>query len=209
MTVTRADTPLRRFVADYLTSPLAVVAGLGLAVIVLLAVFAGQIAPQNPYDLVQITIFDGSLPPGELGFEGFRFWLGSDEQGRDMLSAMIYGLRISLFVSFVAVGSAVLAEIAAPGFLERVQAASGRLRQGLETLATRHGFGRVRGEGLLLALDLGGPTGPRLVDAALPAGLLINAPRPDTLRFMPALTIADAEIDQALAMLDATCRQAL
>ncbi|MDA0318474.1 MAG: ABC transporter permease [Proteobacteria bacterium] len=108
MTVTRADTPLRRFVADYLTSPLAVVAGLGLAVIVLLAVFAGQIAPQNPYDLGQITIFDGSLPPGELGFEGFRFWLGSDEQGRDMLSAMIYGLRISLFVSFVAVGSAVL-----------------------------------------------------------------------------------------------------
>ena len=108
MTVTRADTPLRRFVADYLTSPLAVVAGLGLAVIVLLAVFAGQIAPQNPYDLGQITIFDGSLPPGELGFEGFRFWLGSDEQGRDMLSAMIYGLRISLFVSFVAVGLAVL-----------------------------------------------------------------------------------------------------
>lgn len=108
MTATRADTPLRRFVADYLASPLAVVAGLGLAAIVLLAVFAGQVAPQNPYDLAQITIFDGSLPPGELGFEGFRFWLGSDEQGRDMLSAMIYGLRISLFVSFVAVGAAVL-----------------------------------------------------------------------------------------------------
>jgi peptide/nickel transport system permease protein len=108
MTATRADTPLRRFVADYLASPLAVVAGLGLATIVLLAVFAGQVAPQNPYDLAQITIFDGSLPPGELGFEGFRFWLGSDEQGRDMLSAMIYGLRISLFVSFVAVGAAEL-----------------------------------------------------------------------------------------------------
>ena len=108
MTATRADTPLRRFVVDYLASPLAVVAGLGLATIVLLAVFAGQVAPQNPYDLAQITIFDGSLPPGELGFEGFRFWLGSDEQGRDMLSAMIYGLRISLFVSFVAVGAAVL-----------------------------------------------------------------------------------------------------
>lgn len=108
-----------------------------------------------------------------------------------------------------AVGSAVLAEIAAPGFLERVQAASGRFRQGLERLATRHGFGAVRGEGLLLALDLAGPVGPRLVDGALSAGLLINAPRPDTLRFMPALTISDAEIDQAMAILDTTCRQAL
>lgn len=107
-----------------------------------------------------------------------------------------------------AVGSAVLAEITAPGFLDRVQAASTRLWGGLETLAGRHGFGEVRGQGLLLALDLGRPLGPTIVAEALADGLLLNAPRPDTLRFMPALTIADTEIDQALAMLDAVCARA-
>ena len=104
-----------------------------------------------------------------------------------------------------AVGVAVLAEIAGAGFLERVEAAGARLRQGLETVAMRHGFGGVRGQGLLLALDLGRPAGPAIVEAALADGLLINAPRPDTLRLMPALTIADAEIDEAIEMLDAAC----
>ena len=104
-----------------------------------------------------------------------------------------------------AVGVAVLAEIAGAGFLERVEAAGARLRQGLETVAMRHGFGGVRGQGLLLALYLGRPAGPAIVEAALADGLLINAPRPDTLRLMPALTIADAEIDEAIEMLDAAC----
>lgn len=102
-----ADTPLRRFVSDFLRSPLAVIAGIGLVVIVLMAVFAGYVTPQNPYNLAEINILDGSLEPGEVGFEGLKYWLGSDEQGRDMFSAMIYGLRISLFVSFVAVSLAV------------------------------------------------------------------------------------------------------
>ena len=100
---------------------------------------------------------------------------------------------------------AVLAEIGAPGFLERVQAASGHLQRGLERLASRHGFGAVRGQGLLVALDLTRPVGPTIVEAALAKGLLVNAPRPDTLRFMPALTISDYEIDQAIALLDRVC----
>ncbi|EDP62259.1 aminotransferase [alpha proteobacterium BAL199] len=104
-----------------------------------------------------------------------------------------------------AVGSAVLAEIGAPGFLERVQAASGHLQRGLERLASRHGFGAVRGQGLLVALDLTRPVGPTIVEAALAKGLLVNAPRQDTLRFMPALTISDDEIDQAIALLDRVC----
>lgn len=107
-----------------------------------------------------------------------------------------------------AVGSAVLSAVTAPGFLERVQAAGARLWAGLEAVSRRHGFGGVRGQGLLLALDLGQPIGPRIVEAAMAAGLLLNAPRPDTLRFMPALTITDAEIDQALEMLDAVCTKA-
>lgn len=102
-----ADTPLRRFVSDYLRSPIAVLAGLGLLFIALAALFAGFITPQNPYDLAQIDILDGSLQPGDEGFSGAKYWLGTDEQGRDMLSAMIYGLRISLMVSFVAVSVAV------------------------------------------------------------------------------------------------------
>jgi len=106
-----------------------------------------------------------------------------------------------------AVGSAVLSEITAPGFLERVRAASDRLWRGLEALSGRHGFGSVRGQGLLLALDLGKPAGPAIVAEALAGGLLLNAPRPDTLRFMPALTITDTEIDQALEMLDPVCAQ--
>lgn len=102
------DTPLRRFAGDFVKSPTAVAAGVGLTLIALAAIFAGAVAPQNPYDLRQITILDGSLPPGSEGFDGFHYVLGSDIQGRDMLSAMIYGLRISLFVSFVAVSFAVM-----------------------------------------------------------------------------------------------------
>ncbi|MBV2358372.1 ABC transporter permease [Thalassococcus sp. CAU 1522] len=106
------DTPFRRFASDFVASPLAVIAAVGLVLIALMALFAGVVAPQNPYDLAQIDILDGSLEPGSEGFTGFRYWLGTDEQGRDMLSAMIYGLRISLFVSFVAVTSAVLVGMA-------------------------------------------------------------------------------------------------
>jgi peptide/nickel transport system permease protein len=102
------ETPLGRFAGDFLRSPTAVVAAIGLTLIALAAIFAGWVAPQNPYDLAQIDILDGSLPPGTEGFTGFVYHLGTDEQGRDMLSAMIYGLRISLFVSAVAVGAAVL-----------------------------------------------------------------------------------------------------
>ena len=107
-----ADAPLRRFAGDFLKSPLAVIAGVGLVIIILMAIFAGFVAPQNPYNLAEINILDGSLEPGDEGFEGFKYWLGSDEQGRDMLSAMIFGLRISLFVSFFAVTSAVIIGLA-------------------------------------------------------------------------------------------------
>lgn len=108
MTTPAADSPFRHFVGDFVASPVTVFASVGLVLIILAAVFAEFVAPQNPYDLAQINIMDGSLEPGEVGFEGFKYWLGSDEQGRGMLSAMIFGLRISLFVSFVAVTSAVL-----------------------------------------------------------------------------------------------------
>ncbi|WP_367717847.1 ABC transporter permease [Nitratireductor sp. GISD-1A_MAKvit] len=79
-------------------------ATLALAICVLLigaAVLAPVLAPQNPYDLAQIDFFDSKLPPLSEGSTGITYWLGTDTQGRDMLSAMMYGLRTSLGVGLV------------------------------------------------------------------------------------------------------------
>lgn len=109
-----AQTPLRRFVADYLESRLATVALLGLAVLALLALLAPFIVPQNPYDLAQVDILDSRLPPGTPSSNGkFTHWLGTDGAGRDLVSAILYGLRISLTVGVMsgliamAIGAAV------------------------------------------------------------------------------------------------------
>ncbi len=104
-----------------------------------------------------------------------------------------------------AAGLAVLEAVSAPGFLEQVRETGARLSAGLERLSARHGFGAVRGRGLLLALELGRPVGPALVAAAFERGLLINAPRPGCLRFMPALTVSPAEVDEMLRGLDEAC----
>ena len=73
-----------------------------LTIIVLLAIFAPLISPQNPYDLAQLDVMDSRLPPGSASPTGGTFWLGTDDQGRDMLSAIFYGLRISLSVGVIA-----------------------------------------------------------------------------------------------------------
>jgi peptide/nickel transport system permease protein len=76
-----------------------------LAVVVVLigvAVLAPLIVPQNPYDLTQLSIMDNKLPPLTRGIDGMLYLLGTDDQGRDMLSAILYGLRLSLYVSVVA-----------------------------------------------------------------------------------------------------------
>ena len=93
-----AESPLARFAADFAGSRIAV---LGLAVFVLIAlaaVLAPWITPQDPYDLAEIDILDSQLPPGAESYDGFTYWLGTDGQGRDMLSAIVYGLRTSLSV---------------------------------------------------------------------------------------------------------------
>ena len=102
-----------------------------------------------------------------------------------------------------AVGQAVLEQLTSEGFLERVRVASAMLRRGLESLSEKHGLGGVRGRGLLLALDLKPRVdGPAIVEKALAKGLLLNAPAPDALRFMPALNVSDAEIVEMLDVLD-------
>jgi len=92
------QTPLRRIVSDFVANPVAVFGLVMLGLILLTAIFAPLISPQNPYDLAQLDVMDGRLPPGAQAPSGATFWLGTDDQGRDMLSAIFYGLRISLSV---------------------------------------------------------------------------------------------------------------
>jgi len=98
MPAARIETPTRRVLREYAASKVAIGSTILLGIIVLLAIFAPWIAPQNPYDLTKIDIMDGRLPPGSVSLDGLRFLLGTDDQGRDMLSAILYGLRISLSV---------------------------------------------------------------------------------------------------------------
>ena len=98
-TADRKDSPSQRFVADYCESRLAVGGLLVFLAILLVAVFAPQISPQDPYDLVALEILDSREPPGTQSVSGhLTYWLGTNAQGRDMLSAIFYGLRTSLLV---------------------------------------------------------------------------------------------------------------
>jgi acetylornithine/N-succinyldiaminopimelate aminotransferase len=103
-----------------------------------------------------------------------------------------------------AVGCAVVETIARPEFLEAVASNGAYLMARLRALAAEAGHGEVRGRGLLLALELRGQDAKKVAAAALDHGLLVNAPRPDTLRFMPALTVSRDEIDEMLAILTAS-----
>ena len=92
---------MARIAGDFLANPVAVFGLALLSLIVLAALFAPLISPQNPYDLAQIDVMDSKLPPGSTSPTGGTFWLGTDDQGRDMLSAIFYGLRISLAVGTI------------------------------------------------------------------------------------------------------------
>jgi peptide/nickel transport system permease protein len=94
----RKDTPFGRFAAEFSESRLAMIGLVLCALLLLVAILAPVIAPQNPYDAKALSILDGRLAPGAKSMDGMVFWLGTDTQGRDILSAILYGLRISLGV---------------------------------------------------------------------------------------------------------------
>jgi peptide/nickel transport system permease protein len=94
----KEETPLRRFVNEFRESKLAMVGLALLTIVLLIAIFAPLISPQNPYDLSQLDVMDSKLAPGEKSMAGKTHVLGTDDQGRDMLSGIFYGLRISLTV---------------------------------------------------------------------------------------------------------------
>ncbi len=95
--------PARRFLANFAADRTALASFLVVAVFVLAAVFAPLIAPQNPYDPAQIDIMDSEIPPVWQAGGDPRFLLGSDNQGRDMLSTILYGTGISLLIGVFAV----------------------------------------------------------------------------------------------------------
>jgi peptide/nickel transport system permease protein len=93
-----SETPFQRFVSEFFDSKTASVALFILLSIIILAVVAPWITPQDPYDLAQVDVLDGRQPPGAEAFSGYTMWLGSDGAGRDLYSGILYGLRISLSV---------------------------------------------------------------------------------------------------------------
>lgn len=108
MTSAAQQTPLGRIGSDFVASRLAMFGLVLLGLILMIAIMAPLISPQNPYDLAQLDVVDGRLPPGSASASGATFWLGSDDQGRDMLSAIFYGLRISLTVGIASTALALV-----------------------------------------------------------------------------------------------------
>jgi peptide/nickel transport system permease protein len=94
--------PRYAVLASFRRSRVAGTALVVLCVIIFAAIFANVITPQNPYNLAELDIMDSRMPPGTKSEDGKSFfWLGTDEQGRDMYSAILYGLRISLGVGVI------------------------------------------------------------------------------------------------------------
>ncbi|MCA0401823.1 MAG: ABC transporter permease [Proteobacteria bacterium] len=108
------DTPIRRRVLLLArrrpTTRGSLLALLALALAVMLAPL---LAPQNPYDLASLSVMDNRLAPGEQGMGGITYWLGTDSQGRDMLSAILHGMRTSLIVGVASTAIALAIGVAA------------------------------------------------------------------------------------------------
>jgi len=100
--------PFRQTMGKLLRDPLALT---GLVIVTLLmigAVFAPLIAPQDPYDLAQLDIMDGRLGPGSQSMTGMVYLLGTDDQGRDLFSAILFGLRTSILVGLASAAIALV-----------------------------------------------------------------------------------------------------
>ncbi|WP_169566416.1 ABC transporter permease [Sneathiella limimaris] len=100
--MTNAQSPLFRFWRDFSENKLAVIALIIVLALMVLALFAPYIVPQNPYDLETLSLMDARRAPGFVGSGGYIHYLGTDPQGRDLLSAIFYGLRISIMIGLAA-----------------------------------------------------------------------------------------------------------
>ncbi|PXW55143.1 ABC transporter permease [Chelatococcus asaccharovorans] len=104
------------YLKRFLALPTAALGLVALVLLALAAIFAPQLANQNPYDLASIDILSSRLPPGTASVDGYIHWLGTDDQGRDLLSAVLYGLRVSLTVALVATSIALVIGVVAALF---------------------------------------------------------------------------------------------
>lgn len=96
------NAPIGLFWAEFCENKIAVFALVIVVLMILLALFASIISPQNPYDLANLSLMDSRRPPGFVGSGGYTHVLGTDPQGRDLLSAIFYGLRISIQIGLAA-----------------------------------------------------------------------------------------------------------
>ena len=154
------------------------------------------------------------------GVEPDIMTLGKGIGGGVPLGALLAKTEASVFVHgdqggtyngnplMCAVGIAVLGEILKPAFLPNVRALGEYLSRKLTALSGEMDLGAERGIGLLRALDLKAEIGAKVVDIARDQGLLLNSPRPSLLRFMPALNVSEAEIDQMIDGLRAAIKAA-
>src|SRR5258706_15244413 len=117
----------------------------------LVALLAPLIAPQNPYDLARLVLMDARRPPGFVGSDGYLHILGTDAQGRDLFSAILYGLRISIQIGVLAGLAALI------------------LGAALGTSAAYFG-GRV--EAFILAIVVLQPSFPGILPPPIPSALL-------------------------------------
>ena len=107
------ETPFRRFARHFFSSKIATAGFIALLLIVLAALLAPLISPQDPYDLSRLDVMDSRLEPGKTSVDGsLTFLLGTDDQGRDMLSAILYGIRISVAVGVISTVIALLLGLA-------------------------------------------------------------------------------------------------
>ncbi|MBM3523798.1 MAG: ABC transporter permease [Alphaproteobacteria bacterium] len=116
------------FWREYRENGFAVAALIVVALVVTAALAAPLITPQDPYDLANLNLMDARRPPGHVGSEGYVHWLGTDAQGRDLYSAILYGLRISLQMG-IAAGAIALTIGAALGIVSSI--ASNRVEQAI------------------------------------------------------------------------------
>ena len=153
------------------------------------------------------------------GVEPDIMTLGKGLGGGVPLAALVATERVSCFESgdqggtfngnplMAAVGCAIMDTMLKPGFLKNVLAGGAYLMDKLFALSARHDLGEVRGRGLLVALDLKRDIAARMVEIARDDGLLLNAPRPNLLRFMPALNLSQEETDGMLLTLEGVLRK--
>ena len=110
MSAVHAQSPTRQLIGDFVSRKLAMIGLLIVLILVVTALLAPVLAPQDPYDLMQLDIMDGRLAPGAASADGaITYWLGTDDQGRDLFSAILYGMRTSVLVG---ISSALIALIA-------------------------------------------------------------------------------------------------